>query len=114
MVWGSRALGGVINILTRAPGPSRVDVELEGGDRSTFRGAGDITGRRGPVSVTLAGSVGESDGFRTIRPDLAGPIDVAMRTSHHMVLGKVAVDLTPAVRAYVAGNYLKEWHQGRR
>ena len=112
MVWGSRSLGGVINILTRPPGPTRLDLELEGGDRSTFRGAANMTARQGPFSITAAGSAGESDGFRTIRPDLAGPIDVPTRTSHQMVLGKVGVDLSPAVHAYLAGNYLHEWHQG--
>jgi len=112
MVWGSRALGGVINILSRQPQLTRVDLELEGGDRSTFRGSGDVSARKGPVSATLAGSIGETDGFRMIRPDQAGPIDVPVRSSQHMVLGKVSVDLTSSVRAYLAGNYLEEWHQG--
>jgi outer membrane receptor protein involved in Fe transport len=112
MVWGSRSLGGVINILTRQPGPTRLDLELEGGDRSTLRGAGNLIARRGPLSVTVAGSAGESDGFRTIRPDLAGPIDVPIRTSHQMVLGKVGLDLSTSVSGYLAGNYLHEWHQG--
>ena len=112
MLWGSRALGGVINILTRPPGPTRLDLELEGGDRSTFRGAGSLSARHGPVSVMVAGSAGESDGFRTVRPDLAGPIDLATRTSHQMVLGKAGVNLSSAVHTYLAGNYLQEWHQG--
>jgi outer membrane receptor protein involved in Fe transport len=112
MVWGSRSLGGVINILTRQPGPTRLDLELEGGDRSTLRGAGNLTARQGPVSVTIAGSAGESDGFRSVRPDLAGPIDVPIRTSHQMALGKVGVDLSSSVHGYLAGNYLHEWHQG--
>lgn len=112
MVWGSRSLGGVINILTRPPGPTRVDLELEGGDRSTLRGAGSLSARQGPVSVIVAGSAGESDGFRTLRPDLTGPIDVPTRTSHQMVLGKVGVDLSASVHSYLAGNYLHEWHQG--
>ncbi len=112
MLWGSRALGGVINILTRPTESTRLDLELEGGDRSTFRGSGDVATRRGPVSATLAGSVGESDGFRTIRPDQAGPIDVATRTSQQTVLGKVSVDLAHSVRAYLAGNYLQARHQG--
>jgi outer membrane receptor protein involved in Fe transport len=112
MVWGSRSLGGVINILTRPPGPTRLDLELEGGDRSTFRGAANLTARQGPFSFTAAGSAGESDGFRTLRPDLTGPIDVPTRTSHQMLLGKVGVDLSSTVHAYLAGNYLHEWHQG--
>lgn len=62
VLYGSDAIGGVINLVTRDPPPSRGDVDLGGVFRTGWSSAGNaragsgaVTGTAGPVSFRLAG-----------------------------------------------------------
>ena len=58
--YGSEAIGGVVQVLTRsAPGTS---VRLEGGEESFLRGAVTASAQTGPVHLDVAGHVRRSEG----------------------------------------------------
>ena len=56
-LWGSQAIGGVVNIVTAAPsGALGGDLDLQGGSRSTQDYRGDVGGTLDRLSFRLAGS----------------------------------------------------------
>jgi len=112
MAWGSRALGGVINIMTATPERNHLDLGVEGGGFGTVRGSAAGTLRHNGLRVMAGGSWEETGGFQVIRPDQAGAVDLPTGSNHKMLLAKVAYDIGKSGQAYLAGNYLDEWHQG--
>lgn len=64
VLWGSQAIGGVVNIITREP---TEDLEANGsaeyGWRDTARVVGNMSGKFGPVSASVGGNFMRSDGF---------------------------------------------------
>src|SRR5262249_7603693 len=69
-LYGSQAIGGVINVLTpRGEGPWRLSLRGEGGSGSTHREMLGLSGARGPFSLTAAVSSLLTDGFRRINDD---------------------------------------------
>jgi vitamin B12 transporter len=63
-LYGSDAIGGVINIITRkGGGPTRVDAAIEGGSYGTASATGAVTGSHGPWSYATTGALQSSDGF---------------------------------------------------
>jgi vitamin B12 transporter len=66
VLWGSQAIGGVVNIITRQPTDDlSVNASGEYGWRDTARLAGNVSGKYGPVSASLGGGYFRSDGFST-------------------------------------------------
>lgn len=76
-LYGSDAIAGVINILTRqGSGPPRVDASLEGGGYGTFRGRAALSGSAGPASYSFAAARFTTDGLSAISPfDQAFEVD---------------------------------------
>jgi outer membrane receptor protein involved in Fe transport len=105
MIWGSRALGGVVNILTRTPASSGVEAQVEGGTGESYRGTvtGNVVGSRAHASLTTdwAGT----DGFLVTRPDLRGPVDVPSGDQTKVVAGRVGYDVTSSLQATASGSY---------
>lgn len=66
VLWGSQAIGGVVNVITRAPteDPS-LNASAEYGWRDTVRLTGNASARFGPVSASLGGDYLRTDGFST-------------------------------------------------
>jgi vitamin B12 transporter len=63
-LYGSDAIGGVINIITRkGSGPARVDAAIEGGSYGTVSGTGAVSGSKGPWSYAATAALQKSDGF---------------------------------------------------
>jgi vitamin B12 transporter len=63
-LYGSDAVGGVINIITRkGKGPARLDLHMEAGSYGTVSTSGSLTGSQGPWSYTASGTGQRSDGF---------------------------------------------------
>ncbi len=66
VLWGSQAIGGVVNVITRAPtGDVSVNASGEYGWRDTARLVGNVSGKFGPVSASVGGGYFRSDGFST-------------------------------------------------
>ncbi|PTM60225.1 vitamin B12 transporter [Phreatobacter oligotrophus] len=63
-LYGSDAMGGVINIITkRGLGPTGAFAQIEGGSYGTGAVSGGIHGSQGPWSYAASGSFARSDGF---------------------------------------------------
>lgn len=66
VLWGSQAIGGVVNIVTRAPTEQlAVNAAAEYGWRDTARVVGNVSGKFGPVSASLGAGYLRTDGFST-------------------------------------------------
>ena len=74
-LWGSFALGGVINIITKIPEKRAVHVKLSGGNLGTTDDDLSYTDVVGPVRLGLEGNFLHTDGYNIIAPNQRGPID---------------------------------------
>jgi vitamin B12 transporter len=69
-LYGSQAIGGVINIITKkGQGPATAGVSLEGGNGSTHRQVLTLRGAAGKLGYSLSAARLESDGFRSVNDD---------------------------------------------
>lgn len=73
VLWGSQAIGGVVNIVTRAP-TEMLALNLAGeyGWRDTARVVGNVSGKFGPVSASLGAGYLRTDGFSTFNETRGG------------------------------------------
>ncbi len=69
-LYGSQAIGGVINIITKkGRGPLEAGVALEGGNGSTHRQALTLRGNAGKLAYSFSGARLGTDGFRSVNDD---------------------------------------------
>ena len=69
-LYGSQAIGGVINIITKkGRGPLRLGLSAEGGNGSTHRQTATLNGGLGKVGYSFSAARLESDGFRSVNDD---------------------------------------------
>lgn len=67
IVWGSQAIGGVVNVEMRRPdGPLGIDANLEYGAHDTLAGGANISGTAGIVEASFGGSFFRTDGISTL------------------------------------------------
>ena len=64
VLYGDNAGAGVINIITREEGPTRLELEMSGGSYGSLRPSGQVGGSRGDVSYGASGSYFQSEGYR--------------------------------------------------
>jgi outer membrane cobalamin receptor len=83
-IWGNRALGGVINIITRRPAESTGRISLQGGGWTTGRADASISTRTDKLGIALAGEWFETDGYFVLPEASRTPIDVPSGTRHKM------------------------------
>jgi outer membrane receptor protein involved in Fe transport len=75
-LYGADALGGVIQVLTFAPGRTRFRATGEAGSHDTARFSGFGGTQRGPWSVDAAGEWLRTDGVVIVGEEARGPVDV--------------------------------------
>ncbi|HEY5541984.1 MAG TPA: TonB-dependent receptor plug domain-containing protein, partial [Candidatus Binatia bacterium] len=69
-LYGSQAIGGVINIITKkGRGPLELGLSAEGGNGSTHRQFVTLAGALGKLGYSFSGARMESDGFRSVNDD---------------------------------------------
>jgi len=69
-LYGSQAIGGVINIITkRGRGPAEFGLSAEGGNGWTNRQTFSLSGEMGRLGYSFSGARMESDGFRPFNDD---------------------------------------------
>lgn len=112
MIWGSRALGGVVNILTRDPARSTLQASVEGGTASSYQGTVSGTLAAGPWRAAVATDWVGSDGFLVTRPDLRGAIDLPNSYRHGSGFGRMSFDATPSLRFTASGSYFDQKDEG--
>lgn len=72
-VWGSDAIGGVVNIITkRGRGPLRAFIEGEAGSYGTYRGAVGFSGGEEAIDYSLSASWFNTEGISAADTDFAG------------------------------------------
>jgi vitamin B12 transporter len=109
-LYGSDAMGGVINIITRkGNGAPRFSVGMEGGSYGTKAGRAAVSGSQGPVSYAFSTIGFDSSGFSRygyrigrVEDALSSPLerDSAQRLG---AAGRVSVAISPDVEFEVGG-----------
>ncbi len=73
LAWGSQAIGGVVNIVTAAPTEAwTASARAEGGSRSSWLARADVSGKAGPVALSLGGNWQKTDGISAFAEDRGG------------------------------------------
>jgi vitamin B12 transporter len=64
VLWGSQAIGGVVNLITRQPTDQlAVNARAEGGSYGTAQGFANVSDKFGPVSASVGGGYLRTDGI---------------------------------------------------
>jgi vitamin B12 transporter len=73
VLWGSQAIGGVINLITRAP-TEDISANLQGeyGYRNTGKLVGNVAGQAGPLSASIGAGWFHTDGISAFSEDRGG------------------------------------------
>ena len=106
-LYGSAALGGVIQALGRPDAPA-LAVEAYGGTERTGGVSTYAAGRHDAWSVRAAGEAFNTDGYILVAPDARGPVDTAAGSAH--LTGRLTLErrLTPAATAFLRGGAFGE------
>lgn len=108
IAWGSRGLGGVINVITRSPSETSLSLSALGGSHETFQADGVGMVRSGRFGVVGSGGYFDSEGYILTREDQRGAIDIPNATRNVSFNGKLEFEASPAVRLYAQGSYLNQ------
>ncbi len=104
ILWGSQAIGGVVNIVT--PLPTR-DLEgsfdVESGSRQTVSARAGLGGRTGPLAWRIGGQSFTTDGISVIAPTFGGREKDGY--TNRSVTGRAVLDIAQGVSADVRGYY---------
>jgi outer membrane receptor protein involved in Fe transport len=112
-VWGDRALGGVIHMITDEPRDGSLTLTLAGGSHGTARAGVVGSARSGRLGLQLAGDYVGTDGYHNVRPELRGSIDRPVDSRDVVGYAKVIYDPTPLTRVHVSASYLDDFrHNG--
>jgi vitamin B12 transporter len=107
-LWGSQAIGGVVNIVTALPTEGvQGSAEAEGGSRGTAGGRASVGGASNGVRWQLAGNAFRTDGISSIAPEFGGRERDGYR--HIGGSGRVLADIVPDVSLDVRGY----WSHGK-
>ncbi|MEL6874640.1 MAG: TonB-dependent receptor plug domain-containing protein, partial [Pseudomonadota bacterium] len=73
VIWGSQAVGGVVNIITSEPGEDLgINARAEYGARDTGQIVGNVSGTLGPVAASFGAGYYRTDGFSAFNRDRGG------------------------------------------
>jgi len=101
VLWGSQAIGGVVNLITRQPTEGlTINARAEGGSFGTGQGFANVSGKAGPVSASIGGGFFTTDGISAYAP---GREKDGYR--NYGANGSVAVTLADNVSVDVRGFY---------
>jgi outer membrane receptor protein involved in Fe transport len=109
-LYGSSALGGVVDVYPAAPAPTRFELSAAGGaqDTSDLTALGSKTSRL--LSVLGAGESLRTAGYIVTAPQFAGPVDTPANVrsqAYHVEVGRR--NLAPA-KVFLTGNLLNQDH----
>ncbi len=112
MSWGSRALSGVINLITTTAEATRVEATVEGGGLATTRAAVSASVRQGQFDLLVAGDILDTDGFLLIREDQAGAVDLPRGVQTRVGYAKARYRFRPNLNVHIGANYLDDRNRG--
>jgi outer membrane receptor protein involved in Fe transport len=107
-LYGSYALGGVINIVTQKPQATGVQGKIDGGTRDTIDANLETNVVKGPLGLSLRGSVFSTGGYPIIQENQRGAVDIDADSRHQTFIGRL--EYTPLTNAslYLGGSYFNE------
>jgi len=109
-LYGSQAIGGVVNIVTAAPTrPFQADAQVEGGSYGTIYGKAAVGGAQGPFTWRVAGNALRTTGISAFDQRLGGRERDGY--SDAAVTGRFGVQFTPDVSLDLRGLYVSSRNQ---
>lgn len=112
MAWGSRALGGVVNIITKEPRRQMLDATVEGGERGNYRVSLAGTARQGKFGLLVAADRLGTDGYITFDPARTGPIDRPRGAVTSVGFARLSYDATPTMKLHASATYADDDETG--
>lgn len=104
ILWGSQAIGGVVNVVTASPEKSiEGSFDVEAGSRETVSARAAIGGRTGPLAWRIGGQRFTTDGISSHAKAFGGVERDGYR--NHSVSGRAELALAENVSAEVRGYY---------
>jgi iron complex outermembrane receptor protein len=107
-LWGSFALSGVINIITKTPEKRTVETKLSVGNLGTTDDTLSYTDVVGSLRVGLYGNFLHTDGYNIIAPNQRGPIDQDSGSEHKTFNGRLDYAPTSNLSLFLRGAYYTE------
>ncbi len=102
-LYGSNAIGGVVNIITRRgnPGPTQASITVAGGYPAQGQGSAAISGVAGKFDYALSGAIDQEAGFDAV-PDRMTTVRTGTREPYRAWLGagQFGYSITPETRVY--------------
>ena len=104
VLWGSQAIGGVVNIVTALPErPLEGTVDLEGGSRNTADARAAIGGTAGPLTFRLGAEAFTTEGISALAPAQGGrEVD---GYTNQQVTGRAQVRIADGISADLRGYF---------
>ncbi|HEX7782688.1 MAG TPA: TonB-dependent receptor [Sphingobium sp.] len=103
-LWGSQAIGGVVNIVTPLPqAPLEGSFDVEAGSRQTASGRAALGGKTGPVTWRIGAQTFTTDGISAIAPAFGGGEKDGY--TNRSLTGRVEVALTDGVSVDLRSYY---------
>ena len=84
-LYGSTALGGVVNILTKTRRANSLLLETSYGNESTPSASVFLSGKKGDWGASLAAEFLSTDGYVLVSPSERGPVDIPAGSRHSVV-----------------------------
>jgi outer membrane cobalamin receptor len=110
-IWGNRALGGVINIITQRPAGDAGRVSLQGGGWGTARADGMLMRRSEKFGLALAGEWFDTKGYYVVPDSVRAPIDIPAGTRHAMAFARLEYQATSNLALNFSGSWFDEYRR---
>jgi len=107
-LYGSDALSGVINLVSRPPDQTAVSAEVSYGNRDTADLSFLASGRRGGWAVALAGEALTTDGYFIVAPEARGAVDEPAASAHRLLTLRTEHAWGPETAIFARGSLFDE------
>jgi iron complex outermembrane receptor protein len=107
-LYGSSAMAGVINVVTRRPEPRTAAGQAYGGNRGSADAELFGSHARGPLAASVGGSYFRTDGYTLVREDQRGPVDVNASSRHRTGNWRAEYSPSPGFTLFQNGRVFAE------
>jgi iron complex outermembrane receptor protein len=107
-VYGTYAMGGVINVLTRPAEGRAMDLEASYGTQGTGRAHAYVSESVGDTAVSINYDFYDSDGYPVVAADERGPVDTNAHSQHNNLQLEANHSFDSGTTAYVRTNLFRD------
>ncbi len=107
-VWGNAALGGVVHLTPRRPEPATLRTTASYGIRQTERVSFFASDVYGPLGLSLEGRHFHTDGYKRVRKDQRGDVDIEAASRHWFLSGAAEYTFHPDARLTLRASWFDE------